>query len=535
MKKQNNYRFLRNLILPQRVWFLSLSLFILLLTGINLIQTKTIQVIIDSTIEGNSDSIRTALLVMIGLLVANIVLTYIKSLCAARFTSTVCKNIKAGLTRCILKAPYRAIMQCSSGDLLKTVNTDTEAVCGFLGGSFTGLLSQVVMLVGAFLYLFCTNPLLALLTFIYTPFGMMLTYRINRKKGILYPEVARIGGEAVSLYEQILLQIPVIRSFAMEKIRSKRIKEKLQEAYQLEKQIAGHNAYLQTACSMEAQIPKIIFLLIVIFLEQKGMVSFGSMIALYEILNYIIAPTVYFPFLLDGLLQARASALRIEELSSRLEKEQPNIVTSHIIHSEKEKSAYIMLHDMTFGYEKDIVLLNKFNFIQEQPGITVITGESGTGKTTLLDLLSGLLEPLEGAVKVSGKIFTMTQETFLFSGSVLDNILVVKPEADLAQVVLAAKQAGADDFIQQLPEGYDTKIGDGNLELSGGQKQRIGLTRMVLSDADIILMDEPTSSLDEETEGVILKTILSLAKEKIILIAAHRFSLIELADRRIEL
>lgn len=583
MSKTTQYKFLREIIWPQRMWFLCVSLLILCLTGSNLIQAKMIQTLIDSTIARQFVEMKTTCVVLAVLILMNITLSYIKCLCNARFTIGTCQNLKTSLAERILTARYQRILKCSVGDLLKTVNHDVDRVCAFFGESLASLLSQVVMLVAAYFYLVFTQPLLAIITFLYTPIGMVITYRLNQKKGISYPKIADLVGVTLSVFEQMIIQIPVIRAFAMEKIREEKLSKAYHEIYQYEKKVANYNAYLQTACSMVSQLPRMLYLIVAIPLVLKNRISLGTMVALYEVLNYVVGPTVYFPFLLDGLLQARASAIRIEQLNEtlteqgeelhkveknvKIEKREVKIKKKEVNRKtgeaeeenrevklkkrkiEEEKRAprdakevneihaapYINLEQVSFCYEDEREVISKLTFLQKTPGITVLTGSSGTGKTTLLDLIAGLIQPVSGTLSVQGKVFTMTQDTFLFTGTVLENLQLGNQTASKEEIVEAAKQVGAHEFISMLPQGYDTMLGDGAFELSGGQKQRISLARMLVSGADIILLDEPTSSLDEDTEKQVLKTIQKLAIDKIILVCAHRSSLIQIADRRIQL
>ena len=195
----------------------------------------------------------------------------------------------------------------------------------------------------------------------------------------------------------------------------------------------------------------------------------------------------------------------------------------------------IDIQGISFAYREGRRLFRNFSFFQDEPGITVICGPSGSGKTTLLDLISGLYRPECGHISVNGEISAVLQDTFLFSGSLLENVRLAKPDASDEEVTDALKKAGAYDFARTLPEGLHTNLGDGGQSLSGGQRQRIGLARTILQDSPIWLLDEPTSALDPETEQIILDVIEQERTKKIIIISAHRQSLIALADRKVML
>lgn len=192
------------------------------------------------------------------------------------------------------------------------------------------------------------------------------------------------------------------------------------------------------------------------------------------------------------------------------------------------------MKDVSFSYD-NINVLEKFNFMEEQCGITVLSGSSGKGKTTILDLISGIQYPDKGEVVVTGKIFTTTQDTYIFTGNIIDNVRIARPGATDEEVIEALRLACIDSICNTLVNGYKTMIGDGYVTLSGGQKQRISLARMFLTDADILLLDEPTSALDMDTEYKIIKEIINLSKNKMIIISAHRDALLKIADRRYEL
>lgn len=528
-KKSNHWlKFLGFLIKSNKLWFYVSSAVILLLTGILLIQARVIQELVDATTQFNFSVMLKMLVILAGIVVANIILNYLKTMATTKFGAYSVLSLKTSISHKILYSRYKDINKLSTGDVLKTVNGDVEVVCSFVSNDLTNLLSQFIMLFASIAYLIYINPLIGIVTFVYTPIGMCFTYYINNKMDKLYPKLANGDGSALSMLEQIIMQIPVIKSFGMQKRRLSKVYKEYDNIHDVGMTLSNYNGVLQTACSAVSSIPRITFYIIACYLIVKGQITLGTMIALNQLLGYIIGPTVFFPFLLNGLNAAKASMNRINDLinSMTISNNENNIVYDH------SESPLVQLKDVAFAYE-DKNILEDYNFNQSEYGITVISGQSGSGKTTILDIISGIQMPTSGKVMIHGKVFAVTQENFIFTGTVIDNVRIARENATDDEVIEALKRAKADEFCNGLPNGYETMIGDGYVDFSGGQKQRISLARMFLSDANIILLDEPTSSLDADTENIIIEEIIKLSKSKIVIISAHREALFNIADRRI--
>ncbi|HYO50647.1 MAG TPA: ATP-binding cassette domain-containing protein, partial [Chloroflexia bacterium] len=205
---------------------------------------------------------------------------------------------------------------------------------------------------------------------------------------------------------------------------------------------------------------------------------------------------------------------------------------------------HVRLEDVTFGYEPDLPTIRDIN-LEALPGQTVaIVGPTGAGKTTLVSLLPRFFDPWGGRVTVDGynvrhtqlkslrdQVAVVLQEPFLFPMSVAENVAYGRPNASRKKIKAACKAANAHEFIQQLPDGYDTVIGERGATLSGGQRQRLSIARALLKDAPILVLDEPTSALDADTEALLLDALKRLMKGRTTFIIAHRLSTIRDADK----
>jgi ABC-type multidrug transport system fused ATPase/permease subunit len=511
-------KFLWNIIKPHKKWYITASAVSLISVGTGLLQARTTQFLIDSAGGGNLPKIFASLAVFALLIAVNVALSLTSGICVSRLASKAGCDLKRRTAHLLLHADYGEIIRLQAGDTLQTVNSDTAAVCSFLGGDLIGLFSQFTMAFGAFTYLLIKSPPLALVTFAYTPLGMFFTLSLNKKMNKLYPIRADSEGRALSVAEQVLSSVPVIKSFMAEKqIREKTARE-YQTVYETDVKISFWNALMQTAASSTSMMPRIIYLVFAGYMVMNGNLSVGVLLSVFDLLTYIIGPTVYFPFILNGLNRSAASISRIGKLEALTQKD-------YAVNIKHIDIPGINFEHVSFSYVKNKPFIYDLSFKHNGCGIVALCGKSGSGKTTLLDLLAGLYKPDEGSIEISGDISAVSQDTYLFDGSIFENVRIAKPSASDGEVAQALKLAGADNFAQR----HDFT------DLSGGQKQRISLARTILRDTSIWLLDEPTSALDTDTEKIVLDTIKAVSNKKLIIISAHRQTLIDIADRRIDL
>lgn len=521
--------FLKELIHANKASAFGSSFLILVLSIVTVIKAKVIEKLIDATSQFRWEDMIMQLIVLIAIVVVNIVINYWKIKLSTYFGASSSNYMKNNICHKILHSRYEDISAESRGDVLKTINNDVETVSKFLSNDMVRLLSQFVLFIVVLVYLFFENPIIGLVTFSYAPIGMYITYQINKRMGAYYPKIAQSEGMATGALEQVISQIEVVKTFKMSDRRLNKVKEQYTNIQGYGFSISKYDGMIQTACSMVSAVPRIVFYIFASYLVLHDKLTLGAMVAIDQLLDYVIGPMVYFPFILDKLNYTKAAISRMQDFSNRLTLEK---VTHTDLMADSEASVELNKVSFVFG---DKVIMKNFDMNVNKNGITIVSGISGKGKTTIFDLISGIYQPNRGEINVNGKVFYMTQDSYIFTGSVMDNVRIVKPDASDEDVLNALKKANAIEFCKNLPEGYKTQIGDGNGELSGGQKQRIGLARAFLSAAQILILDEPTSSLDEETEKRIIEQFNLIKKHKIIFIATHRDSLFNIADRKVEL
>ncbi len=279
-------------------------------------------------------------------------------------------------------------------------------------------------------------------------------------------------------------------------------------------------------------------------LVMDGYFTLGQLIAFQMISSQAIAPMTK---LLTMWPQVQQVGLALERISDILNTKMEPVVLDYGKRGEARTAGHIKFENVSFRYRLDLPLVLKNINLEIQPGEKLgIVGRSGSGKSTLTNIVQNLYVPEEGTVTIDGintresnlgwlrdQIGVVMQENYLFDSSVRDNIAVSRPNATMDEVIAAAKLAGAHEFILELKEGYDTKVGERGASLSGGQRQRVAIARALLANPPILIFDEATSALDYESERIIMNNMDAIAAKRTMLIIAHRLSTVRRCDRLI--
>ncbi len=322
--------------------------------------------------------------------------------------------------------------------------------------------------------------------------------------------------------------------------RKKQMAERSVELAGLQKALSKREGAQRSLTNAVILLSSFAMLALTIFLYQRGNMGFEGVLTCTIAMMGSFGPVVALASLSNNLSQTLASGERVLSLLE----ERP--LVEEIPGEGKKAPAEVFsgagAENVTFAYEQETIL--KDCSLQLQPGkITGIHGASGSGKSTLLKLLMRFWDVQEGRISVDGRdVRTMptkelrdmesyvTQETHLFHDSIGNNIAIAKPGASREEIMEAAKKASIHDFVMTLPKGYDTEVGELGETLSGGERQRIGIARAFLHDADLLLLDEPTSNLDSLNEGIILKALQETCREKTVVLVSHRASTMQVAD-----
>lgn len=273
-----------------------------------------------------------------------------------------------------------------------------------------------------------------------------------------------------------------------------------------------------------------------------GSIDAGTAVVFLVLVLRVYAPLVQVGMQVENLRLADAALERIGAVMDLQPQRQPDAIIA------TPSSPDVSFDDVSFGYDTDRPVLQGFSFTASAGTMTAFVGASGTGKTTVLNLIARFWDPTDGVVRIGGvdvrdltatqlfdAVTVVFQDVYLFQGSIRDNIAFGRPDASDADIEAAARAAQCHDFICALPDGYQTRVGEGGSTLSGGERQRVSIARAILKDAPIVLLDEPSASVDALNERALHEALAALVRQKTLIVVAHRLSTIRSADQIIVL
>lgn len=427
-----------------------------------------------------------------------------------------------------------------SGKLLSFILNDTWLVAAIFMRHFRRVAASIITIIIYLIPMFVLDYRVTMVLLIISIAFMAVNVKMAAKVKQITKKLQEKVSDVTVIMSNIIAGMSVIRIYQMQKNIIAQFKKENGEVSTLEKKRAGMLSLLSSYQYVMYVLKIVLFLFIGSILVEKGFSSFANIlaimslqVALDENFNEL---GMYYPQLINGL----AATERVYEFLAT--KEEARVYTMQPV----KEAAYIDFCNLTFAYEEGKNVFTNFNLKIKKGEHVALVGESGCGKSTLVKLLLGLYEIQGGGISVAGRnvcdieveelrsLFSyVPQEPELYHVSVMENIRYGKITATDKEVVEAAKRANADTFIRELPDGYNTIIGEQGDNLSGGQRQRIAIARAFLKDAPILIFDEATSALDNETERRINESI-EVCRDKTVIIIAHRESALQNLDRVIE-
>ncbi|WP_039834992.1 ABC transporter ATP-binding protein [Paenibacillus sonchi] len=466
---------------------------------------------------------------------------YYRQYFAQLITSRVLFDMRNRLYGHLQRLSLRYYQNTKVGEAISRFINDVEQSKNLVEVGMMNVWLDMFTLVFALAFMFYLNPVLALVSIAVLPlYGIAVNTLYKRLKLLTKDRSQALAAIQGYLHERIQ-GIAIIRSFTMERVDKKQFKD-INGKF-LEKAMAQTrwNAFTFAIINTLTDIAPLLVIGYGGYQVIHGNLSLGTFVAFFGYLDRMYAPLRRLINSSTVLTQASASLERVMELLN----EPYDIIDEPGAKPLAAPAGAIEFQKVWFKYndENDWVLKNIELSIR--PGQTVaFVGMSGGGKSSLISLIPRFYDITEGSLRMDGHdVRTLTQESlrravgmvlqdnFLFSGSVRDNILFGNPEAGEPEIIAAAQAANAHDFIMQLPDGYDTEVGERGVKLSGGQKQRVAIARVFLKDPKVLILDEATSALDLESEHLIQQALQSLASERTTLIVAHRLSTITHADQ----
>jgi ABC-type multidrug transport system, ATPase and permease components len=436
-----------------------------------------------------------------------------------------------------LSLPYHD--QKRTGDLISRVTSDIDSIQSFISSEMLDALINSLTLIGMVSVMFYINWRFTLIALSVAPPLAAVVYRYTRRIKKAAREVRKKEGEIVSVIQEVLSSIRVVKAFAREDYEQRRLEEQSLEGVEIALRARGLKAKLAPLVSMIVAVGTGLVLWFGARMVMDGSLSVGSLIIFISYLGKMYKPMQDLSKMTDAYSKAAVGYERIREVLDTY----PEVTDAPGAVAAKSLKGEIEFVHVNFSYQPDRPVLKDLNFKIEPGQLAALVGPTGAGKSTIISLIPRFYNPTSGIVKIDGydvmrfrqkslrqQISFVLQETVLFHAPIWHNIAYGKPDASRAEILRAAELANASEFIEKMPEGYDTLVGERGVTLSGGQRQRIAIARAVIRNTPILILDEPSSGLDAGSEKLVFDALDRLMKDRTTIVIAHRLSTIRSAD-----
>jgi ATP-binding cassette subfamily B protein/subfamily B ATP-binding cassette protein MsbA len=424
------------------------------------------------------------------------------------------------------------------GDLIQRVISDSYSVDTLLTGALLPALQALITLVAVFVVMWALNWHLTLLAVAVVPLIVLTVRYFGRPMKARSREMRDSEGRMAAVVEQTLGAMPAIQAFTRERQQEKSFRMHAEQTVRAYVRATFAGMWFQLFTGMATTLGGAAVILVGGSLALEGKLTAGTIVVFVSYLASLYDP-------IDSLSH---TAQTVQEASAEIDRVMEIIEIKPAVSDCPGARAMalagpIRYEQVSFGYERGTPVLHDISLSVDPGEVLAIVGPTGAGKTTLASLLVRFFDPWQGAITIGGRdlreftlrslrdqIALVLQDPFLFPTSVAENISLGRPDASREQIAAAARAANADTFIEHLPDGYDSLVGERGATLSGGEKQRLSIARAFLKDAPLLILDEPTSALDARTESLLLEALERLMKGRITLVIAHRLSTIRGAD-----
>jgi ATP-binding cassette subfamily B protein len=476
-----------------------------------------------------------AVLAVAAIAVIGAVSSYLNTYLTANVGQRVMHDLRRTLYQHIHRLSLAEHDEKRTGDLIGRVTSDIESIQDFVTSALLGIVTNVLTLVGIIGVMLYLNWRFTLISLSIAPVLFVVVYVFTRRIKKASRDVRKKESELLSIVEEVFSSIRVVKAFAREDYEERRFERQSLENVETALVARSLKMKLSPVVEIIVAIGTCLMLAYGARLVIAGQLTAGALVVFLLYLGKMYKPMRDLSKMTDTVSKAGVGFERIREV---LQTEGGVRDLPHARRATAFKGSIEFDH-VSFGYSPDQLILKDIGFAIKAGQIAAFVGPTGGGKTTIINLIARFYDPLSGTVTIDGtdiKGFTLRslrdqisfvlQDTLLFHAPIWQNIAYGRPEANRAEIVRAAELANAHEFINDMPDGYDTMVGERGVTLSGGQRQRIAIARAVIRNTPILVLDEPTSGLDAQSEQAVFEALDRLMEGKTSIVIAHHLATI---------
>ncbi|MGA4721347.1 ABC transporter ATP-binding protein [Fictibacillus nanhaiensis] len=537
----DTFKRLKDFYWPYKKYFYWSILTLILVSGITVVYPMVLQYTIDEVIiKGEYSTVPYVAIGFILLMIIKGAATYTHQFYGDLFGIRSVYELRESLYEKLQFLPFDYYDNAKTGDLMSRLTADVEGFRFFLSFGFSQLINFVLIIGFSLSVMFFYSVPLALITLCMMPFLAIVVYKFDKEVHPAFRGIRKSMANLNTKVQENISGINTVKSLSREDFEINKF-DTSNEDYKSQYLNTSHIwAKYFPVMELIGNLSVVLLLAYGGYLVIQGNLTAGELVAFFSLVWYIMGPIMNLGFIMNTFSQSKASGERLlEVLDEPLEMEGKDRELETV-----RFRGEVKFENVTHRYKNEKKEALKDISFTAKPGQTIgLIGATGSGKTSITQLLSRFYNPESGKIVIDGKpledyslrtirknIGTVLQESFLFSSTIKDNISYGNPYAEMDDIIDAAKRAQAHDFIMELPDGYDTILGERGLGLSGGQKQRISIARAILIDPTILILDDATSAVDMETEFRIQKALKEVMSDRTTFIIAHRISSLKHAD-----
>ncbi|WP_301171866.1 ABC transporter ATP-binding protein [Brevibacillus nitrificans] len=466
-------------------------------------------------------------------------LTFLQGWLMAGMSQRIVKNLRKSLFEKLQKLPVAFFDSRPHGELMSRLTNDIDNVSNSISQSTAQLMSGAIMIVGSLVMMLILSPILTLACMITVPLVYLLTRTIAKKTSVLFKNQQIQLGKLNGHIEETVSGIEVVKAFNHEHKATQEFDEINTELCRIGMRAQILSGFLMPIMNVINNLGFAVVAVVGGVLAVKGMITVGVIASFLSYSRQFVRPLNDLGNIFNVLQSGVAGAERVFEVLD--EQEEPEDVPD--AKTLAQPKGHVVFENVSFGYKPDQLILRNVSFESEAGSTTALVGPTGAGKTTVVNLLTRFYDVTSGTIYLDGKDIReytrdslrrsfgfVLQDTYLFSGTIKENIKYGKPDATDAEVEAAAAMANASVFINRLPKRYDTQLTENGGNLSHGQRQLLAIARVILAKPSLLILDEATSSIDTRTELHIQDALLTIMEGRTSFVIAHRLNTIRDAD-----